>query len=63
VSALGPTLETLTAVADEMLRIGRSPNIGTTVPLPVMGLSIMVKRHRTAAPTGLSLPFREISWQ
>ena len=58
-----PTLETLTAVADEMLRIGRSPNVGTTVPLPVLGLSIMVKRHRTAAPTGLSLPFREISWQ
>lgn len=58
-----PALETLTAIADEMLRIGRSPNVGTTVPLPVLGLSITVKRHRTAAPAGLSLPFREISWQ
>jgi hypothetical protein len=58
-----PTLETLAAVADEMLRIGRSPNVGTTVPLPILGFSITVKRHRTAAPAGLSLPFREISWQ
>ena len=58
-----PTLETLAAIADEMLRIGRSPNVGTTVPLPILGFSITVKRHRTAAPTGLSLPFREVSWQ
>jgi len=58
-----PILENLAAIADEMLRIGRSPNIGTTVPLPVLGFSITVKRHRTAAPAGLSLPFREISWQ
>ena len=57
------TLETLAAIADEMLRIGRSPNVGTTVPLPILGFSITVKRHRTAAPTGLSLPFREVSWQ
>ena len=58
-----PTLETLAAIADEMLRIGHSPNVGTTVPLPILGLSIAVKRHRTAAPAGLSLPFREICWQ
>ena len=58
-----PTLETLAGIADEMLRIGRSPNVGTTVSLPNIGLSIVVKRHRTAAPAGLSLPFREISWQ
>jgi hypothetical protein len=57
-----PTLETLAAIAEEMLRIGRSPNVGTTVPLHVLGFFISVKRHRTAAPTGLSLPFREISW-
>lgn len=57
-----PTLEALAAIADEMLRIGRSPNVGTTVPLPLLGLSVTVKRHRTAAPAGLSLPFREITW-
>ena len=57
-----PTLETLGAIADELLRIGRSPNVGTTVPLPILGFSITVKRHRTAAPAGLSLPFREITW-
>jgi hypothetical protein len=58
-----PTLETLTAIAYEMLRIGRSPKVGTTLPLPLLGLSIAVTRHRTAAPSGLSLPFREINWQ
>ena len=58
-----PTLETLAAIADEMLRIGHSPNVGTTISLPILGFSITVKRHRTAAPAGLSLPFREISWQ
>lgn len=57
-----PTLETLAAIADETVRIGRSPNVGTTTPLPLLRLSITVKRHRTAAPAGLSLPFREITW-
>jgi hypothetical protein len=58
-----PTLETLAGVADELVRIGRSPKVGTTLPLPLLGLTLNVKRHRTAAPAGLSLPFREISWQ
>jgi hypothetical protein len=58
-----PTLETFSRIADEMVRIGRSPNVGTTLPLPLLGLSLSVKRHRTAAPAGLSLPFREINWQ
>ena len=58
-----PTLEALAGIADELLRIGRSPNVGTTVALPILGFSITVKRHRTAAPTGQSFPFREISWQ
>jgi hypothetical protein len=58
-----PTLETFSRIADEMVRIGRSPNVGTTLPLPLLGFSIAVTRHRTAAPAGLSLPFREISWQ
>lgn len=58
-----PTLETLAGIADELIRIGRSPNVGTTLPLPLLGLSIAVTRHRTAAPAGLSLPFREINWQ
>jgi hypothetical protein len=57
-----PTRETLASIAEELLRIGRSPNVGTTMPLPTLGFSVTVKRHRTAAPTGLSLSFREISW-
>lgn len=58
-----PTLETLAAIADEVLRMGRSPKVGTTLPLPLLGLTITVKRHRTAGPAGLSLPFREVGWQ
>lgn len=57
-----PTLETFAHIADEMVRIGRSPNVGTALSFPLLGLSIAVKRHRTAAPAGLSLPFREINW-
>ena len=57
------TLETLAGIADEMVRIGRSPKVGTTMPLPILGLTLTVTRHRTATPAGLSLPFREISWQ
>jgi len=57
-----PTLDTFAHIADEMVRIGRSPKVGTTLSLPLLGLSIAVKRHRTVAPAGLSLPFREISW-
>jgi len=58
-----PTLDTLAGIADELVRIGRSPKVGTTLPLPLLGLTLNVKRHRTAAPAGMSLPFREISWQ
>jgi hypothetical protein len=57
-----PALEALAGIAAEMILMGRSPNVGTTVPLPVLDFSVTVKRHRTAAPTGLLLPFREISW-
>lgn len=58
-----PTLETLIGIADEVLRTGRSPKVGTTLPLPLLGLTVTVRRHRTAAPAGLSLPFREVGWQ
>ena len=57
------TLDTLLEIAGELLRMGRSPAIGATVPLPLQGLTVSVTRHRTASPTGLSLPFRELSWQ
>lgn len=57
------TLDMLTEIAGELLRIGRSPSVGTTLPLPLQGLTVSIVRHRTAAPTGLSLPFRELTWQ
>lgn len=57
-----PILDTLAAIAEEILHMGRVPNVGTTLPLPLLGLSFQVLRHRTAAPTGLSLAFREIVW-
>lgn len=58
-----PMLDTLTRVAEELIHLGRSPKVGTTLPLPTLGLVITVMRHRTAAPAGLVLPFREIAWQ
>lgn len=58
-----PMLDTLAGIAEEMIRLGRSPKVGATLPLPLLGLAVTVKRHRTAAPAGLSLPFREIGWQ
>lgn len=58
-----PMLDILAGIAEEMIRLGRSPKVGTTLPLPWLGLAVTVTRHRTATLAGLSLPFREISWQ
>lgn len=57
-----PVLDTLHEIAGELLRIGRSPSVGTTLSLPLQGLIVSVIRHRTAAPAGRSMPFREITW-
>ncbi|MDE3019542.1 MAG: hypothetical protein KGI53_11030 [Nitrospirota bacterium] len=57
-----PTLERLTDVAEEIVRLGQSPKVGASLPLPNIGLTLSVVKHRTV-PTGNDpVAFREISW-
>lgn len=53
--------ELLLETADEILRIGQSPKVGSEVRLPLLGKRVTVIKHRTAAPTGRMMGFREIS--
>jgi hypothetical protein len=57
-----PVLESLAGIAEALLLSGRSPNVGASVPLPSLGLTVKVLNHRTASPSGLPLTLREISW-
>lgn len=57
-----PIIERLTAIAQELLRLGHSPKVGTTVTMSSLGLSIQVIRHRSVARAGISLVLREIVW-
>ncbi|SLM46751.1 conserved protein of unknown function [Nitrospira japonica] len=53
--------ELLAESAHEMIRIGVSPKVGTAFHLPMIGRTIRVTNHRTAAPTGRMQSFREIT--
>ncbi|MGH7230455.1 MAG: hypothetical protein ACREJU_03750 [Nitrospiraceae bacterium] len=55
-------MDTLRDIADEILRLGQSPTVGLTLPLPTLGLSLRVIRHRTAFPLDSPLALREITW-
>ena len=52
--------ELLSESAVELLRTGRSPNVGTALDLPQLGRTIRIRNYRTAAPAGRMLGFREI---
>ena len=52
--------ELLAETASEVIRIGQSPKIGTTVQLPVLSRTVSIANHRTADPTGRMLGFREV---
>ena len=52
--------EFLAEAAFEMIRIGQSPKIGTAFHLPILSRTIRIANHRTAAPTGRMLGFREL---
>ncbi len=52
--------ELLTESASELLRIGQSPKVGTAFHLPILGRTIRIANHRTAAPIGRMLSFREV---
>lgn len=52
--------ELLAESAYEMIRIGQSPKVGTVFILPILSRTITIANHRTAAPTGRMLGFREL---
>jgi hypothetical protein len=54
------TKELLTESAHEMIRIGQSPKVGVALRLPILGSTIRIVNHRTAAPIGRMLSFREV---
>jgi hypothetical protein len=52
--------ELLAEAAHELLRAGQSPKVGTSIQLALLGRTIRIVNHRTAAPTGRMLGFREL---
>jgi hypothetical protein len=52
--------ELLTESANELLRMGQSPKVGSAFLLPLLGRTVRVVNHRTAAPAGRMLGFREL---
>lgn len=53
--------EQLFMIADEILHIGRSPNVGEALYIPPLGQTVRVIRHRTV-PMPAPVILREISW-
>jgi hypothetical protein len=54
--------ENLLNIAEELLRLGQLPTVGSTITLPHVGLSIRVVRHRTYPSADTPLILREITW-
>jgi hypothetical protein len=55
------TIELLHCAADEILRKGQNQKVGTTLDLAAVARTIRFIKHRTAAPTGRMMAFRQIS--
>ena len=55
-----PARDLLRETADELMRTGQSPKVGSHIRLGLSGQSIEIVNHRTAAPAGRMLSFREI---
>ena len=55
-----PARDLLRETADELTRIGQSPKVGSHIRVELLGQSIEIASHRTAAPAGRMLSFREI---
>jgi len=46
----------------EIIRIGQSPKVGASFDLPLLSRRITIANHRTAAPGGRMVGFREVQW-
>jgi hypothetical protein len=55
-----PVRETLKDTADELTRTGQSPKVGSQILIGSLGQNVIIANHRTAAPAGRMLGFREI---
>ena len=55
-----PVRDTLRETADELTRTGQSPRVGSHIQVESLGQSVAIANHRTAAPAGRMLGFREI---
>jgi hypothetical protein len=58
-----PITETLTDIAEALIRQGQIPKVGTVLSFPELGLSVEVLRHRTLVIGGVTVPLREINWK
>ena len=54
--------ELLSESVQEIIRLGQSPKVGASVHLPLSSRMITISNHRTAAPGGRMLGFRELQW-
>jgi hypothetical protein len=57
-----PVIERLAEIAEEILRLGHSPKVGTRLTIPSLGLSVQVIRHRNAVRAEIPLILREVIW-
>lgn len=55
-----PMRDLLREAADELMKTGQSPKVGTHIHMGLSGQSVSIASHRTAAPAGRMLSFREI---
>ncbi|MCC2641923.1 MAG: hypothetical protein K0S45_2336 [Nitrospira sp.] len=55
------TMALLISAADEVLRIGQNQKMGHSLDLPARAQTIRFITHRTAAPTGRMVAFRQIT--
>ena len=46
----------------EIIRLGQSLKVGASFTLPLLSRTITITNHRTAAPGGRMLGFRELQW-
>lgn len=57
-----PILDSLADIAGEILLVGHSPRVGSTLEMPGLGIAVQVMKHRTTVPSEGSVPVREIVW-
>jgi len=57
-----PILEKLYGIAEELIRNGHSPTVGSSVTIQHLALSVRIVRHRTHPSTDMPLILREVSW-